>query len=164
MKRLLKNRGIKDFFNQVAFDFLTQLREVIEAEGIGRSKFAVRLGVTKGRVSQILNGPSNLTLENIVRYSLRLNRKVAVVVYKDGDPSNRKGPILPQVFVECWKRNGCPRDFFDLDKRQAPQINNVFISFSDREAKANVAPFQRPITFEPQTGTNGPMLRVVGGR
>src|SRR5262249_10979318 len=109
-------RGVKEFFFQVAFDFVTQMRKIMDAQKMGRSAFAKRLGVSKGRVSQVLNGPSNLTLENIVRYSWRLNRKVAVVLYDDGDRRNKNGPIPPDIFVECWKRQGRPRDFFELNR------------------------------------------------
>src|SRR6516164_3966881 len=110
----------KEFFLQVSFDYLSQLEAVIEAKRIGRSAVAKILGVSKGRVSQIFNRPSNLKLEKIVEYARRLNRKVAIVLYDDGDGRNKKGPILPQIFVECWKRQGSPRNFFELNRPAAP--------------------------------------------
>ena len=89
----------KEFFLQVSFDYLSQLEAVIEAKRIGRSAVAKILGVSKGRVSQIFNRPSNLKLEKIVEYARRLNRKVAIVLYDDGDGRNKKGPILPQIYA-----------------------------------------------------------------
>jgi len=113
-------RESKKLFLQVSFDYLSQLKAVIEAKRIGRSAVAKILGVSKGRVSQIFNRPSNLKLEKIVEYARRLNRKVAIVLYDDGDGRNKKGPILPQIFVECWKRQGSPRNFFELNRPAAP--------------------------------------------
>ena len=110
----------KEFFLQVSVDYLSQLEEVIEAKKIARSAYAKILGVSRGRVSQILNRPSNLKLEKIVEYARRLSRKVAIVLYDDGDGRNKMGPILPQIFEECWKRQGRPRNFFDLNKPAGP--------------------------------------------
>jgi transcriptional regulator with XRE-family HTH domain len=106
------NRNIKDLVFQIGFDFVAQLEDIMEDKGIGRTKLAETLGVTKGRVSQILNDPGNLELENIVKYARALNRKVAIVAYDDGDPNNDKGPVSPQIFTTCWEKAGRPTDFF----------------------------------------------------
>lgn len=112
-------RNVEDYLFQVSSQFVTQLIEIMESEGITRSRLAKQLGVTKGRVSQILNRPGNQELKNIVEWTYRLNRKVAIVVYDDGDRRHKKVPIPPQVFVESWKRNHQPRDFFALKNSRA---------------------------------------------
>jgi transcriptional regulator with XRE-family HTH domain len=106
------NRDNKDFLYQIAFDFVAQLEEIMESEGIGRAELAQRLSVSKGRVSQILNNPGNLTLQNVVKYTRALNRKVSIVAYDDGDTERERGPIHPQIFVACWKKSGQPTDMF----------------------------------------------------
>ena len=52
----------------------------------------------------------------MTEYARALNLKLTVVAYDDGDPDNDKGPINSEVFYECWKRQGKPRDFYDLSK------------------------------------------------
>src|ERR1041385_3136704 len=91
-------RNVEDYLFQVSSQFVTQLIEIMESEGISRSQLAKRLGVTKGRVSPILNRPGNQKLKNSVGYADLLNRKVAIVVYDDGDRRHKKVPIPPQVF------------------------------------------------------------------
>jgi len=109
------NRTINDFLFQLGADFVSQLRDIMGTD-VSRAELAAKLRVSKGRVSQILNNPGNLTMKNAVQYSSALGRKVAMVVYDDNDPTNENGPILPQIFTECWNRQGKPRDFFELNR------------------------------------------------
>ena len=102
------HRDNREFLSQIGFDFVAQLDEIVKADGIGRAGLAKKLGVSKGRVSQILNNPGNLTLQNIVKYCRALNRKVTIVAYDDAD--NESGPIPPQIFVKCWQRANRPSD------------------------------------------------------
>ena len=105
----------KAFLFRIAFDFVTQLERMMDAEGVNASELAKRLGVSKGRVSQIMNNPGNLTLKTIVDWSRALGVKVAIVAYGDGDPGNDKGPVNPQIFARCWERAGRPTDFFEAE-------------------------------------------------
>lgn len=109
------NASLESFLYRIAFDFVTQLEEIMETEKVGRGELATKLGVTKGRVSQILNHPGNLTLKNVVQYTRALDRKVALVAYEDDDTDNDDGPINPQVFVTCWKKAGKPTDLFSAN-------------------------------------------------
>jgi transcriptional regulator with XRE-family HTH domain len=106
------NRNSDDSVYQIGFDFVAQLEEIMKSEDIGRAELAAKLGVTKGRVSQILNNPGNLTLKIIAQYTRVLSRKVTIVTYDDQDLGHESGPIHPQVFVTCWKKAGRPTDFF----------------------------------------------------
>src|SRR5690242_17677706 len=82
------------------------------SEEMDRAELAEKLGVSKGRVSQILNDPGNLTLKNVVKYSEVLGRKVTIVTYKDKAASREQVPVSPQVFVACWEKAGRPTDLF----------------------------------------------------
>jgi hypothetical protein len=66
-------------------------------------------------------GEKGITLEELVKIVRREGLKVALVVYDDQDPTNKRGPIISDIFRICWERQGKPRDFFelggDLDKR-----------------------------------------------
>ena len=104
-------RDSKDFLFQIAFDFVAHLRDIMESEGVGRAELAERIGVSKGRVSQILNNPGNLTLKLVADYARAIGYKAAIVTYNDRG-TNNDGPVNPQIFTACWEKLGRPTDFF----------------------------------------------------
>lgn len=112
MKTHWTGRSNKDFLFRIAADFIAQLEDKMESLPISQDELAQRLGVTKGRVSQILNNPGNITLGKIVEYARTLEMKVSIVAYEDNDPNNERGPINSAVFSICWEKSGKPRDFW----------------------------------------------------
>ncbi len=112
MKTHWTERSIKDYLFRIAADFISQFEEKMESKKISQDQLAKRLRVTKGRVSQILNHPGNITLSNIIKISRTLGMKVSIVAYEDDDAENKKGPINSEVFKICWERFGKPRDFW----------------------------------------------------
>lgn len=114
------NRSPADRRFQIAFNFVAQLELFMERHGVTAAMLARRLKVTGGRVSQVLNHPGNLTLGSAIEWARAARVKVALVAYDDGDPANMNGPINPEVFAECWRRCGQPRDFFDLGMAEVP--------------------------------------------
>jgi transcriptional regulator with XRE-family HTH domain len=88
-----------------------------------------RLGVTPGRVSQVLNNPGNLRLDTIIQYARALGKKVAIVAYDDGDAPNMNGPINSQVFERCWKDAGCPADFMAFEEATTCQVYPIDATF-----------------------------------
>lgn len=103
-----------DYLYKIGADYVRQIGQKI-GDGEGTKKqLAHRLGVSKGRVSQVLNHPGNITLRTIVEYARVLGLKVAVVAYDDGDPRNYDGPLNSEIFASCWAMLGKPKDFFDL--------------------------------------------------
>ncbi len=124
------NRNVDDFLFRIAFDFVSQLQNWMDAEGTSRADLAKKLGVSKGRVSQVLNDPGNLKLRTAVEFSRALNRKIALVAYDDHDPSNQGGPINGQVFANCWESSGRPKDMFDFHAiSTATTINSFGVLF-----------------------------------
>jgi hypothetical protein len=107
-------RSLQDFVHRISFDFVAQVEKALESKENSQAKLAKSLGVTDGRVSQVLNNPGNLGLKNVVKYARAIGRKVAIVLYDDGDPSNRNGPVNSEIFSTCWERAGRPNDFFAL--------------------------------------------------
>lgn len=103
------------FRYRVANDFVVQLEKRMELGRISQKTLASRLHVSEGRVSQVLNNPTSLTLKSIIDYARALGMKVAVVAYDDNDPTNTNGPITPEIFQACWEKLGSPRDFFELE-------------------------------------------------
>src|SRR5688572_9763193 len=103
--------SIDDFVHRISFDFITQLINRLDSSPLSRGELAEKLGVSKGRISQILNNPGNLTLRRAVAYARALGMKVSVMAYDDGDPNNEKGPISSEIFNICWENQKQPRDF-----------------------------------------------------
>jgi transcriptional regulator with XRE-family HTH domain len=98
-----------DFVYRISFDFVAQLERHLKAEKMTREDLARRLGVSKGRVSQVLNNPGNLRLQTAVEFALGIGKKVSVVAYDDSDPANLQGPINSEIFEQCWKALFRPR-------------------------------------------------------
>ena len=101
---------VENFVFYIASDFVDRLEEEMEESGLSKGELARKLDVSAGRVSQIFHNPGNLTLEMIVRCARAVGIKVAVLAYNDGDKENLNGPIIPEVFYECWNRCGKPKD------------------------------------------------------
>lgn len=110
------NESIDDFQHSVASDFIGFIEDAMEREGVTQTQLAARLGVSEGRVSQVLNNPGNLTLRKIIEYVRALKKKVAIVGYDDGDADNRSGPVRAQIFSKSWERIGKPMDFFAFER------------------------------------------------
>lgn len=123
--------GVDDYLYRIASDFARQIAQTIETTGTSQAKLAKELGVSEGRVSQVLNNPGNLTLRKMIEYARALRRKVSIVAYNDNDPDNQNGPINAEVFILCWERAGKPSDFFALREEQPVAANSQFITQRD---------------------------------
>ena len=119
-------RSIEDYIFSIGADFIGQLEDKMEAEGLSQNDLALRLGKTKGRVSQVFNRPGNLTLGNIVKYSRALSIKASIVAYQDDDPKNKKGPINSEVFRASWEKCGKPRDLWDIQHMVSNSVTVVY--------------------------------------
>jgi transcriptional regulator with XRE-family HTH domain len=111
----------------------------MERSKISQAALAGKLGVSEGRVSQVLNNPGNLTLKKIVEYARALGRKVSIVAYNDGDPDNRDGPVDAEIFATCWANAGKPTDHFALQGHEAAQ--HVRLSLLEYDRATSTADF-----------------------
>ena len=125
-------RSTADFVYKISFDFVLQLESKMNGE-ISQKQLAEKLGVSVGRVSQVMNNPGNLTLRKIVEYSRALGLKVAIVAYDDGDSQNQNGPVNSEIFAKCWSMCGRPTDFFFLAEPTTitQTTTTSFLSWSD---------------------------------
>jgi transcriptional regulator with XRE-family HTH domain len=127
------DRSVDDFVHRITFDFGTQIAKALEGSETSQADLAKDLGVSAGRVSQILNNPGNLGLKSVVKYARAIGRKVALVLYNDEDSANRNGPINSEVFSTCWEQAGRPADFFALSSAATAgfqQITKVVVAVS----------------------------------
>lgn len=136
-------RSTKDFLFRIAADFISQLEDKLESTSITKNELAKKLGVSKGRVSQIFNNPGNLTLQKIIEYSRALGMKVSLVAYEDNDPNNIHGPINSDIFRICWTRAGKPREFWDLQKVKDEYKQMVNLAIPDRSFYTGTEPTEK---------------------
>jgi transcriptional regulator with XRE-family HTH domain len=105
------DRSPDDFRHSIAADFLMFLERSM-GDSCTQAALAKKLGVTEGRVSQVLNNPDSLSLKNIVLYARAVGAKVALVGYYDGEG---QAPVPAEIFAKCWERMGRPRNLFDFE-------------------------------------------------
>lgn len=103
MKReeLLKNKGY--WISKIQIDLYNQLKNYMTEKNINQSKLAKELGVSKGYVSQVLNGDFNHRISTLVELSLAIN-KVPEISFKDLDQFISKDvdgfkPLTWHVFI-----------------------------------------------------------------
>jgi len=107
--------GADAFAHRIAFDFIAQIEDQMDALPMTQADLAAKLGVSEGAVSKLLNNPQNLTLRTIAKYSRAVRMKASIVAYDDGDQANQTGPINSEVFRVCWERAGRPHDQWSLE-------------------------------------------------
>ncbi len=120
-------REVDDFLYRIASDFVRQIYKLLGTTETSQALLAKNLGVSQGRISQVLNNPGNLTLRQIIRYARALGRKVSIVAYDDSDPDNLNGPINADIFAICWEQAGKPVDFFALRDSEAESATRGFV-------------------------------------
>jgi transcriptional regulator with XRE-family HTH domain len=113
---------------KLGFDFVAQLEKHMQGSGITQAKLAKALGVSEGAVSKMINNPQNLTLRTIAKYSKALGIKAAIVAYDDGDRSNAKSLVSPEIFNVCWERAGKPRDMWSLPSASNGPLSALWTS------------------------------------
>ena len=100
-----------EFRYSIAFDFVSQVDDRMHEIGMSHRTLAKTVGVSEGRISQVMNNPGNLTMATLVKMARAVRLKVAVVAYDDGDTEGTSGPIFAQVFERCWSLAGKPDGF-----------------------------------------------------
>lgn len=109
-------RSEDDFRYSVAFDFMGHVESRLESLGWSQDRLANEIGVTKGRISQLLNNPGNLTLKTIVSIVRSLDMKFSIVSYLNDDSINAGGPISSNVFLSCWNKLNKPCNMWDVEE------------------------------------------------
>lgn len=132
MKAHWTARSNNAFLYKVVDDFIIQLEKKMEAANISQGRLAKKLRISKGRVSQVLNNPGNVSLRTVIKFARSLNLKVALVAYEDNDPKNTKGPISPEVFMGCWEKHNKPRDLWETKSLREDQALSVPLSVMDQ--------------------------------
>lgn len=73
---------------------INEINWYMRERGLTRAELAERMGVSPGRVSQILGGGENLTLRTLVALSTALDARFGIELspVKDGDTYRSSGP------------------------------------------------------------------------
>jgi transcriptional regulator with XRE-family HTH domain len=97
-------------------DIFRMVSDYLRKEGINQSQLADKLGVTKGYISQIMNGNFNYTLKKLIELSLAL-KTAPVIDFKDIDQ------FIKEDISKRFEMRYDPFYTFDFKKS-----NNEFIS------------------------------------
>ena len=97
MKRdkLLKSKGYN--LAKIQNELFRQLNEYIKVKGITRTQFAKELGVSKGYVSQILNGEFDFKLSKLIELSLAIG-KIPEITFKSIEEIKQKEKKAEMIF------------------------------------------------------------------
>lgn len=90
-------------------EIFRQLEDYMEREGLNRKQLADQLSVSKGYISQILNGNCNFTLKKIVELALAIDRFPVIQLVNEN-------PIL---------------------QKEGKDVNRTYLSYDDRK-QANI--------------------------
>jgi transcriptional regulator with XRE-family HTH domain len=71
-KELLKNPGY--WTSKIQFELYDELLNYLDENKLNKSQFAKKLGVSKGYISQILNGDFNHKISKLVELSLAIDK------------------------------------------------------------------------------------------
>lgn len=71
-KELLQNKGY--WIAKIQMDLYEQLKEYMKQHNLNRTQFAKQIGVTKGYVSQVLQGNFNHRISKLVELSLAIDK------------------------------------------------------------------------------------------
>ena len=74
-----------------------ELARAIRQAGLSKTEFAGRLGVSQARVSQILSGVGNLTLESLAMVSRPLGLRWGIRLSMSGPGLSRSSPPPPKA-------------------------------------------------------------------
>jgi len=105
-----------NFLFRIVSDFISQIEKKMESLNMSQDQLAKDLHISKGRVSQVLNNPGNVSLRTVIKLAKTLKMKVSIIAYDDNDFNNINGPIISEVFKICWENAGKPHDLFSVQK------------------------------------------------
>jgi ribosome-binding protein aMBF1 (putative translation factor) len=117
-KKAAAQRAADERVDEEMHDLVTQLTNEItwhmKERGLSRADLATRMGVSPGRVSQILGGGENLTLRTLAALSCALDARfdVELTSLKTGDTYTSAGPAPAanhHAFPRTQHRQSAPR-------------------------------------------------------
>lgn len=111
-------QSLEDFRYEIAADFIDQIESRLQENKWQRKDLAQALGKSESWVSQLFNNPGNMSLNTMIGCAAKLNMKLSVLAYDDGDHDLQRGPVHAEVFNRCWEMLEKPHDFWDVERRQ----------------------------------------------
>ena len=86
--------GSKEYWMvQIQTELFAELEKYLKDNNINRTQFAEKLGVSKGYVSQVLNGDFNHSMSKLIELSLAMG-KVPILKFEDLDKHTMETPNL----------------------------------------------------------------------
>lgn len=89
------------WFDKAQNDLFRQFHYYMEGQNINQTQLAERLGITKGRVSQILQGESNFSMKTLIELGLSIGviPKIKYVTIEDEIKADEEKKLEKQKFA-----------------------------------------------------------------
>ncbi|MCY7356954.1 MAG: helix-turn-helix transcriptional regulator [Rudanella sp.] len=118
------------WITKIQLDLYNELRMFMETHNINRTQLAERLGVSKGYVSQVLNGDFDHKISKLVDLSLMMNKVPEIsypnlmdIIVKDMNEDEPESPLTESDSQNTWLRNG--DNLRSYTKRQSGTLNEI---------------------------------------
>ena len=86
--------GSKEYWLvQIQTDLYNHVRQYLEQNNMTQTEFAAKLGVTKGYISQIMNGNFNHSLSKLIEISLAIGKTPSMVFENIEDINHSKSTL-----------------------------------------------------------------------
>ncbi len=79
-----------------------ELLQFMKQHGINRTQLAERMGVVPGRITKLLNGSENLTIETLVRVGYAVGADLVQYFVPKGQKGQRENPQTPAKRQSAW--------------------------------------------------------------
>lgn len=109
------------WFEKIQNEFFRQFYQYVHENKISQADFAKKLNVTKGYISQILNGHFNPTLKKLIELSIAIN-KIPEINFKDINQSANKNEHN-RNFMDIFLNN-LDNSCFQIDNDNLVEINH----------------------------------------
>ena len=103
-----------DCLYKLSHQFTSQIKIAMDQGGLKYKDIAERMGLTPGRVSQIMHDPGNITLSTMIKLGNAVGLKTSVLLYDYNYDNLDDDHIIPSVFRACWRRLGSPKNMLDI--------------------------------------------------
>ncbi len=118
-KELLQHESY--WITKIQLDLYAHMEQYMKENNLNKTQFAEKLGVTKGYLSQVLNGSFDHKLSKLVKLSVAAG-KVPIIEFKDLEEMIHQDE---QDVVTVYKEFVFNRlDLFDMNYMRNPDINH----------------------------------------
>lgn len=97
------------FMYRIKSDVMAQIEEKAMEQFSSPEEFFKRAGIDQDK------DYDEFTLEDLIRLASVVGLTISILAYENSEVKT-KGPVFSGLFETCWKKQGCPTTYFDLEE------------------------------------------------